>query len=53
MEKEVKPKEEKNNKEKKEQKHTRLDLLFGCFKGQIFGDDAVFNLEMKPNAILH
>jgi hypothetical protein len=52
MEKEVKPKEKKNNKEKKVRKYTRLDLLFGCFKGQIFGDDSIFNLEMKPDAIL-
>ena len=29
-----------------EKKH-KLSELFGCFKGQIFYDDAVFNLEMR------
>ena len=43
------------SKYKKTRKGTRLDLLFGCFKGQIFYDNAIFNLGVKQNgeAILH
>ena len=52
MEKERKSEEKKETTNKKDVKKYKLIDFFGRFSGQIFGDDAVFNLEMKPDAIL-
>jgi len=53
MEKEVKTKEKKEPIKRKYRKKYKLSDFFGCFKGQIFADDAIFNLKLKPDAILH
>ena len=45
----LKPKEKKNSAVKKTRKRTRLDILFGCFKGKIFYDDAIFNLGVRTS----
>ena len=47
MEKEEKTKEKKEPLKRKYRKKYKLSDLLGCFKGQIFYDNAIFNLEMK------
>jgi len=44
---EIKEKDRKETYKRKVKRRSRLDLLFGCFKGQIFCDDAVFNLGVR------
>ena len=48
METVTKSKEEKKVRRKKSVKeyNNSLEAIFGCFKGKIFCDDAIFNLEM-------
>ena len=45
----VKEKAEKEaaNKVKQLRKKYKLSDFFGCLRGQVFGDDAVFNLGVK------
>ena len=47
METVTKPKAKKVKKKKVIRKKYKLIDLFGCFKGQIFADDAVFNLGVR------
>ena len=59
METEVKTRVRTNGKSrifaKKMTKGNKLAKIYGCFKGQIFCDDAIFNLGVKQNheAVLH
>jgi len=47
METVMKPKEKKVEKKRSVRKKYKLIDFFGCFKGQIFYDDAIFNLGVR------
>jgi len=48
METVTKSKEKSVKKKRVVRKKHKLSELFGCFKGQIFYDDAIFNLGVRP-----
>ena len=48
METVTKSKEKTEKRKKTVRKKHKLSEFFGCFKGRIFYDDAIFNLVVRP-----